>query len=334
MKKALYIGILSLLLVASVSGIAFLVYPDFEAVAVTGAQPVVSAAAGIERDGGGAEQADYPLSETEPDGGAAAGAEHRDDPPAPTEPERGSIDPPALNEAATTGGALYLILDDGGHTLEHLRWFREFDGVFTVAVLPGLEYSAEVARMTVALGHDLILHQPMEALGGNDPGPGAIYTTDDTLKIRRTVRRNLAQFPDVIGVNNHMGSKATTDQRVMDAVVGVLANRDLFFLDSRTTHTSVAVGVAAEAGLPQLQRDVFLDNVRTEEAISRQIDAALAVADAKGYAVMIGHLTSSELARVLVKRYDAIVAAGYRFAPLHALVTEEVQRIAHEGTGN
>ena len=188
--------------------------------------------------------------------------------------------------------------------------------------------------MTVALGHDLIVHQPMEALGGSNPGPGAVYTAFEEHQIRRVVRGNLRDFPDAIGVNNHMGSKATSDERVMSAVVDVVANRSLFFLDSRTTHTSVAAAIAGNAGLPPLQRDVFLDNVRTEAAISDQLDVALEIADAKGYAVMIGHVTSPELARVLIDRYDAIVADGYTFHPIRELAAGGAHRIAHEDTGN
>jgi len=235
---------------------------------------------------------------------------------------------------ADDGPRLYLILDDGGHSLDDLRAFAPFPGVFTVAALPSLEYSGAVARMTVALGHELILHQPMEALGGNDPGPGAIFTAYDNPLIRRILRENLRQFPDAIGVNNHMGSKATGDERVMSAVASVLANRHLFFLDSRTVHTSIADAVAVSAGLPELRRDVFLDNVRTDEAISAQIDEGLAIARNKGYAVLIGHVTSPELARVLTDRYDEITAAGYTFAPLSDLVASQTRRIAHENTGN
>jgi polysaccharide deacetylase 2 family uncharacterized protein YibQ len=239
-----------------------------------------------------------------------------------------------VSGSVTAGPRIYLILDDGGHSLDDLRAFAPFPGIFTLAVLPSLEYSTDAARMAIALGHELILHQPMEALGGNDPGPGAIMTTDDNPRIRRILRENLRQFPDAIGVNNHMGSKATGDVRVMAAVSSVLANRHLFFLDSRTIHTSVADTVAVAAGLPGLRRDVFLDNVRTTEAISGQLDEGLAIAREKGYAVLIGHVTSPELARVLTDRYDEITAAGFAFAPLSDLVAAQTRRVAHENTGN
>jgi uncharacterized protein len=317
MKRTLYIVFLSLLMVGAASGIAFLVYPDFEADRTEGR--AVSAGSG----------APAPDKKTDSEKTDAPETSHPDEKPSP-------------NPAVPAGPAwpdkrLYLILDDGGHALDHLRWFSDFPGVFTVAVLPGLPHSRETARMTVAMGHELMLHQPMEALGGNDPGPGAVYTVQRDHRIQSVVRRNLAQFPDAIGVNNHMGSKATKDLRVMNAVASVLAHRNLFFLDSRTSAESVVETAAVEAGLPPLRRDVFLDNIRTEEAISSQLDEALDVAAEHGRAVMIGHITSPELARVLVSRYDEISAAGYGFFPvsdLVNLVAGEEQRIAHEDSGN
>ncbi|MDA3949596.1 MAG: divergent polysaccharide deacetylase family protein [Spirochaeta sp.] len=323
MKRLPYIAILVLLLFGSLSGIALL---------VSAAEPALTAGAGGTGGGDGARLGDEdgPVDEAPAWSGAAASG--RDE---AVEAAAAAAGPgERLNLPPRDPRRLYLILDDGGHTLDDLRAFSAFDGVFTVAVLPKLPYSRETARMTVALGHDLIVHQPMEAIGGSDPGPGAVFTAFEDHRIRRIVRTNLRDFPDAIGINNHMGSKATSNARVMSAVVEVVANRALFFLDSRTTHTSVGAATAENAGLPPLKRDVFLDNVRSEEAISKQLDLALEIAATQDFAVMIGHVTSPELARVLIDRYDAIVAAGYTFHPLSDLAAGEALRIAHEDTGN
>ncbi len=315
MKRIFYILILSLVLASAVSAIAFLVYPD----------AAVNGDVREEGDSAGVEPVENEKGRNEQPGAeSAVPLGRRDD----------ETREPAVPEDDREGKKLYLILDDGGHSIDQLRRFTPFPGVFTVAVLPGLADSVEVARMTVALGHELILHQPMEAQGGNDPGPGAIYTVQRDHQIRRVLRRNLAQFPDAIGVNNHMGSKATQDRRVMEAVISALTIRDLFFLDSRTTAESVVDGVNTSHLRPPLRRDVFLDNVRTEEAISKQLDLALRLADRRGHAVMIGHVTSGELARVLLSRYDEITAAGYEFFPISDLAVGEEARLAHEDTGN
>lgn len=211
---------------------------------------------------------------------------------------------------------LYLILDDGGHNIEDFRSYSAFPGRFTVAVLPRREFSDEVARMAVAMGHEVILHQPMEPMGTANPGPGAIYIADDDETIRKTLDKNLDSLPQAVGINNHMGSRATADRRVMAVVVDELSKREIFFLDSRTSAESVGVEVATEHGLTAFQRDVFLDNERTNEAIGNQLDEALEIADEYGSVVMIGHITSPELAAVLIDRYDELVEAGYTFEVL------------------
>lgn len=221
---------------------------------------------------------------------------------------------------AQEGAHLYLVLDDAGHDLDHLRRFMRFPGAFTLAVLPHLPDSHRAARMAVAMGHEVILHQPMEAMGGADPGPGAVLTVHDDASIRATVRRNLSSVPGIVGFNNHMGSKATSDPRVMQAVLGAVSGTNVFFLDSRTIHTSVAAATARELGIPVVERDVFLDNVRTHEAIREQLAQGLARARERGSAVLIGHVTSAELADVLLEDYEEITAAGFRFLPLSDLV--------------
>lgn len=222
-------------------------------------------------------------------------------------------------QTAFSGPRLYLVLDDAGHDLDHLRAFMRFPGVFTLAVLPDLKYSVESARMAAAAGHSVILHQPMEALGGQDPGPGAIVVADNEEKIRETLGKNIESIPGIAGINNHMGSKVTGNRRTMEIVIRELADRKLFFLDSRTTAETVAVEVGRDGGVPVMSRDVFLDNTADPEAISVQIDEALSIAREKGWAVMIGHVTVSELADVLAQRYDDIIAAGFRFFPLEDL---------------
>ena len=218
------------------------------------------------------------------------------------------------------GPRLYLVLDDAGHSLDHLRRFIRFPGVFTLAVLPRLEYTHESARMAIASGHAVILHQPMEPLGEHDPGPGAIMVGDSEGRIRATLGRNIDSIAGITGINNHMGSKATGDQYTMEVVATELSRRSMFFLDSRTTPHTVAVPIARSIGVPVLERDVFLDNVADRELIGEQLDEALAIARDKGWAVMIGHVTVAELADVLIGRYEEIVAAGYRFFPLEDLL--------------
>lgn len=213
-------------------------------------------------------------------------------------------------------GRLYLVIDDAGESLEQIAPFLKLEFPLTVAVLPHLRDSREVAEAAAESGRELILHQPMEAENAADPGPGVIALANSREEIRAILDSNLSSLPPVVGVNNHMGSRVTRDAETMQAVLGELHGRGLFFLDSRTTHQTVAPRVAVEVGIPFMERDVFLDHDPQREAIEAALQQALTIADTQGHAVMIGHAMVSELAEVFEEIYPELVERGYRFEPL------------------
>ena len=106
---------------------------------------------------------------------------------------------------------------------------------------------------------------------------------------RDLIRRSLAELPGASGTNNHQGSLATEDQRLMGLVMEELRDRDQYFLDSRTSAKSIAESSARKAGLQAARRNVFLDNHQNEAAIRRQWDKAVARALKKGESIAIGH---------------------------------------------
>lgn len=124
---------------------------------------------------------------------------------------------------------------------------------------------------------------------GVRPGPGVVLRSDSDERIAEIVAEDLESVPGAVGVNNHMGSAATADPRVMRAVVRVLADRGLFLLDSRTTEASVAHRMAEEISLPAVSRRVFLDSVPKTEAIDRSFRELLSKARKEGSAIAIGH---------------------------------------------
>lgn len=242
------------------------------------------------------------------------------------------VQPLADIEPAPPGtGSLYLVIDDVGYDLDQLKTYLELPIPMTFALLPGLEHSQSAQAMIDDRGAEMILHQPIEPVGDQDPGPGALYVGMPPEELRNTINRNLDQLPKVIGVNNHMGSRGTADPQLMEAVFTVLKGRNLFFLDSRTTAETVAPTMAEKTGLPFSERHVFLDNVEEQVEIEKALKAALEISRRQGYAVMIGHVWSRELASTLALWYAEIEEQGYRFARLSSFFAEEH---VHAGTGN
>ena len=206
--------------------------------------------------------------------------------PAPTSPA-----PPPDKATAPARARIAIVIDDLGNDREALERIARWPFAVGGAVLPGLPGSADAARRLAASGKEVLLHLPMEPDGypAVQPGPGVILRSDDDEKIAHTLIDDLATVPGAVGVNNHMGSAATADPRVMRAVVRVLAARGLYLLDSRTSEATVARRVADEAALPSVSRRVFLDAVPKASAIERAYRELLSTAKREGEAIAIGH---------------------------------------------
>ncbi|MFP4331513.1 MAG: divergent polysaccharide deacetylase family protein [Spirochaetaceae bacterium] len=233
--------------------------------------------------------------------------------------DRPGDEQPGVEIFPAPDGFIYLVVDDAGHDLADVAPYLALPFPVTIAILPDQKASAATARAVLEAGKESILHLPMEPSGDANPGAGAILTSHTDEEILATVERHLSSFPEVIGVNNHMGSKATTDPRVMALVMAEVAERRLFFLDSRTSADSVAAGIARALGVPFAERTVFLDNERSDEAVAAQLAEAARLASEQGYAVAIGHVTDPVVARVVAAKELELRRRGIAFAPLSGL---------------
>ena len=213
-----------------------------------------------------------------------------------------------------------LVIDDAGNSLEELEPFLHFPGPLTIAVLPGLPHSAEAARLIRAAGKEVFLHQPMEAVGGQDPGPGAIFSWMDTDEILAVLHDNLAEIGPIAGMNNHQGSMITMDRRIMEVILAFCHDQAIHFLDSRTIAGTVAPSIAQELGITIAQRDIFIDNDSDRLSMGTMINHGLAYAAESGSAVMIGHTWSVELASLLMDIYHDLIDQGFIFASISDLL--------------
>lgn len=211
---------------------------------------------------------------------------------------------------------IYLVFDDAGMNLTQAQAFIDFPDPVTIAVLPFLKHSAEIARKAAQAGHSVLLHLPLEAQGTNNPGPHAIFISQPDDEIRRLVRENIASLPWINGVNNHMGSKATTNKRVMRIVLDEVRRRNLFFLDSRTTAQTVIPDIAQELHVAYDSRSVFLDHKRDPVTIRKMIQKTAHIAEEKGYVIAIGHVTVPMLISILKDMYPRLKEQGYTFSAL------------------
>jgi polysaccharide deacetylase 2 family uncharacterized protein YibQ len=208
-------------------------------------------------------------------------------------------------------GRLAILLDDGGQKLDLVEQAAALPTEIGFAILPFLPRSSETAVALHEAGHEIWLHLPMEPENypADDPGPGAILMAMTPDELRTTLHSAINNIPHAIGVNNHMGSRATADLKTMTWIMQDLKSRGMAFIDSRTTVRTVAEEAAQAQGVATNRRHVFLDNERSPAAIRAQLDEAVYRSRMEGEIIAIGHLDRVTI-EVLSQELPAISALG------------------------
>lgn len=237
-----------------------------------------------------------PLYTAEPSAAATAAAE-RSMPLAGVAPEARASAAPAGRDSSGRP-RLAIIIDDCGQWPVTERAFVALPFPVTLSVLPHVRFGSSIARDADAAGKEVMLHLPMQTVSGRYPGPGTITVTMNDTAIRSELTNDLAELPQARGVNNHEGSLATQNARVMGDIADVLAQDGRYFIDSRTSSSSVGEAVARERGVPSASRSVFLDDVDDQAAIETQLLEAARDARSNGSAIAIGHPRLATLAAV------------------------------------
>lgn len=221
---------------------------------------------------------------------------------------------------------LAIIIDDLGDRLEFGRRAIALPGNLTYAILPGTPHGVRLARLAESAGREVMLHQPMETLDDKPLGHGGLTARMPREEFLRTLRANLDALPQARGVNNHMGSRLTGDREAMAWLMSELHRRGgLYFIDSRTSSESVARRVARKQGLASAGRDIFLDHVRTNNAIEEKLIEAMKLAHQSGSAIAIGH-PHPETLTVLEETLPRMERFGIRLVSVSQLLEVKQQR--------
>ncbi len=210
------------------------------------------------------------------------------EPTLPEIPEIPEVVPPEVPNVPTLP-KIALIMDDLGNNRKSAAEVLSIKIPMTFSILPQLKNTAWIADEGSRLGHDIMVHLPMQATRPMKLGVGGLYTHMSESEIISVLNKDIASVPHIIGASNHMGSAFTQDERLMKVVISELIKHRLIFLDSLTTSKSVGFRIAAEQGLQALSRDVFLDNTDEPAEIMVQWKRALKIAKKNGRAIVLAH---------------------------------------------
>jgi polysaccharide deacetylase 2 family uncharacterized protein YibQ len=230
----------------------------------------------------------------------------------------GAVEP--FPAAAHPTARIALIIDDIGDNLKLGSRAVRLPGAVTCSILPHTVYARQLATAAHRGDKEVMLHLPMESEDEKAPGPGALTLDMTKAEFLGTLESDLDAVPYAAGINNHMGSLITRHPGHMRWLMQEINRRgDLYFVDSRTTDLTVAQKVAQETGVPNLRRDVFLDDDLHPAAIAAQFARLIALAKHRGSAVAIGHPHPATL-RFLEQQLPRLNDAGIQLVSVSQLI--------------
>lgn len=232
----------------------------------------------------------------------------------------------ALAEPAQQQPALAIIIDDMGNLKQRDSRALQLPGAITFAFLPHTPHARELAEHAHRLKKEIMLHLPMESMEPNKLGPGALTLDMSAQEFTRQLQLDIDAIPHVAGINNHMGSMLTQHPGHMQWLMSELSKRkNLYFVDSYTTKTSIAQQLANENWIPNMRRDVFLDHDRDPETIRHHFYRAVKKAKENGTALAIGHPFPETMA-VLEEELPKLKQQGIKLLPVSELVHRTLAR--------
>lgn len=234
----------------------------------------------------------------------------------------------AATAQADTRPRIAIIIDDLGYQLAAGRRALALPGPVAFAVLPETPHGRKLATLANESGREVLLHLPLQAVNHEGPAePGGITLDMSRGTFGAAFANAIDTVPFAVGVSSHRGSLLTRHPGHMAWLMEeIRAREDLFFIDSYTTHQSIALQVAREEGVSATRRDVFLDHEQTAEAVAREFERLKAKARRQGHAVAIGH-PFPETLEVLEEQLPLLEEQGFELVTIGELIRDERNRI-------
>ncbi len=221
----------------------------------------------------------------------------------------------------STAGVAAIIIDDFGYTYNDVtEEFLFMQEPLTISIIPGLANTERVMKQAQLANKEILIHMPMEPLNEKYDDHGfTILCGQDAGIIRLRIQKAISEIPVAVGVNNHQGSKATVDKKVMNIALREIQRNHLFFIDSHTNSKSVALDIAKKIHLASAANQMFIDAQEDEDFMETQMKRLADMANKNGQVVGIAHVRKKTL-HVLKKMLPELESHGVRLVPVSKLV--------------
>jgi len=240
-------------------------------------------------------------------------------------PAKNDLSKPTLGDkpGPNVQAFLAIVVDDLGFSYARAEELSKVNLPLTWAIIPFQSASEKTAKLASQKGIPFLVHIPMQAFGDKDGKGFIVGTSMGDEEIKRNVRKAFRSLPGAIGANNHRGSAATSDIKVMRAAMEGLKEESQggsfkVFIDSRTASSSVAALEAKRAGLLALENAAFVDHLEDVKFMRSQLERAARHAQRNGYAVVICHARPKTL--VFLNELSRNPVVGVKFVTVEELV--------------
>lgn len=220
---------------------------------------------------------------------------------------------------------LAIVIDDFGNNMKGTDEILGLPVNLTIAVMPFMPSTKKDAEMAYQNGHEVIVHMPMEPKAGKRSwlGPGAITSDLSDEEIRKRTEAAIRNVPYAVGMNNHMGSKITEDERAMRIILNVCKEQGLYYLDSKTSGKSVIRKLANEIGIPVLENNIFFDDTYTVSHVTKQANLIAKGLLSKEQLIAIGHVgVPGPTTSTVLQKYIPVYEERANIVSLSKLIPE------------
>ncbi len=216
-------------------------------------------------------------------------------------------------------GKIAIIIDDFGYYDNAITdQFLELSHPITLSIIPGQKHSMKMIELAKAHDKSYLVHLPMEPLDEKvEQGEFTVMTNLPDTVIAERVQKAIDAVPGAIGLNNHMGSRATADARVMQIVLKKVKANQRIFIDSRTSDRSLVPKIATQNNVKFAVSNGFLERKKDEDKdyIRGKLAAIAKIAQKRGKAIVIGHPYETTL-KALSEELPKLEKKGFKIVPV------------------
>ena len=213
-----------------------------------------------------------------------------------------------------------IVIDDMGDNYRRTRDIISLQAPITSSFLTYPKKLEKQIADSLQSGHEIMLHIPMQPKSNINLSSDILTVEMSSAEVRKNFQKMVNRFADIKGINNHMGSRFTEDEARMSEIMQVLKEKNLFFLDSKTTPRSVGDKVAKKYGVNYVSRNIFLDNKNDFQYILSQLAKTEKIARKNGYAIAIGH-PKSQTFEALKHWLPTLQGKKIKLVPLSEIVS-------------